>query len=333
MYTPLTAASSTGNPDVCAKPVDAPASRCPQTRCAIQIDPNGNGLSCQTGWDVQSNLAGAVSNCVSISPAPAGKASPAATGKATAAPLTTKAEVITKAEVTTRAPAVVITVAETETREDEDEDATTGTTAGEASGTESGDKTSGLIETEASTCFPAGATVEVEGVGRVRMDALNVGDKVLCANGKFSEVFMFTHRCKSYAGANYVRIGAANGQVMTATVGHFVYMAGGSAKEPVAVPIEDVVVGAFVFYGDSLVRVVSVRRNVFERGLYNPHTLTGDIVVDGFLASTYTTAVEPTLAHALLAPFRGAFSALGLFTSVFESGAPRSVAPFLGEKA
>ena len=39
-------------------------------------------------------------------------------------------------------------------------------------------------------------------------------------------------------------------------------------------------------------------------GLYNPHTMTGDIVVDGVLTSTYTDAVAPSLAHALLWPVR-----------------------------
>ena len=40
------------------------------------------------------------------------------------------------------------------------------------------------------------------------------------------------------------------------------------------------------------------------KGLYNPLTLAGDIVVDGILASTYTKAVTPKMAHAALAPLR-----------------------------
>ena len=45
------------------------------------------------------------------------------------------------------------------------------------------------------------------------------------------------------------------------------------------------------------------------RGLYNPHTLHGDVVVDGVLTSTYTGVVHPALAHALLAPLRQLYSA------------------------
>ncbi len=47
---------------------------------------------------------------------------------------------------------------------------------------------------------------------------------------------------------------------------------------------------------------------VWERGLYNPQTAAGDIVVDGFVASTYTTFASPRAAHALLAPLRLAAS-------------------------
>ena len=57
--------------------------------------------------------------------------------------------------------------------------------------------------------------------------------------------------------------------------------------------------------------------DVVERvGLYNPQTVAGDIFVDGVLASTYTTAVEPELAHALLTPLRAAFRAMGVGVSV-----------------
>jgi hypothetical protein len=39
--------------------------------------------------------------------------------------------------------------------------------------------------------------------------------------------------------------------------------------------------------------VISVSET-FDVGLYNPQTLEGNIVVDGVMASTYTTAVTPT---------------------------------------
>ena len=43
-------------------------------------------------------------------------------------------------------------------------------------------------------------------------------------------------------------------------------------------------------------------------GLYNPHTLNGDIMVNGVKTSTYTSAVAPALAHAALWPVRMLYS-------------------------
>jgi len=39
-------------------------------------------------------------------------------------------------------------------------------------------------------------------------------------------------------------------------------------------------------------------------GLYNPHTLDGDLTVDGVVVSTWTAAVPPAVASAALAPLR-----------------------------
>jgi hypothetical protein len=48
---------------------------------------------------------------------------------------------------------------------------------------------------------------------------------------------------------------------------------------------------------EATVVAVSQERNT---GLFNPHTLQGDIVVNGIKASFYTAVVAPTLAHSLL---------------------------------
>ena len=61
--------------------------------------------------------------------------------------------------------------------------------------------------------------------------------------------------------------------------------------------------------GDSIeengehVAVVAVATET-ATGLYNPHTLNGDIIVNGIKTSTYTAAVAPALAHAALWPVR-----------------------------
>ena len=49
--------------------------------------------------------------------------------------------------------------------------------------------------------------------------------------------------------------------------------------------------------------VLSVSNEV-AIGLFNPHTLSGDIMVNGVKTSSYTAAVAPGLAHAALWPVR-----------------------------
>jgi hypothetical protein len=59
-----------------------------------------------------------------------------------------------------------------------------------------------------------------------------------------------------------------------------------------------------VTHGRGEVSLEKSVTRVRRAGLYNPQTIAGDVVVDGMLIATYTTAVEPAVAHALLLPFR-----------------------------
>lgn len=52
--------------------------------------------------------------------------------------------------------------------------------------------------------------------------------------------------------------------------------------------------------------IVSIER-VTEIGLHNPQTLDGNIVVNGIVATTYTEAILPPIAEALLAPVRASY--------------------------
>lgn len=165
------------------------------------------------------------------------------------------------------------------------------------------------------SCFPGGAKVETEDGARVRMEDLRVGDRVRVAAGgtkaAFSEVFLFTHADAAYASASFVRV-SAGGRALTAAAGHFVYKTDGGRPEAVAV--EGLRVGESVLLNGAEVEVEKVER-VRGKGLFNPQTVHGDIVVDGFLATTYTSAVRPSVAHALLAPVRAAYLKGGIDVS------------------
>jgi preprotein translocase subunit YajC len=163
-------------------------------------------------------------------------------------------------------------------------------------------------------CFPGGALVELESGVTQRMDRLHVGDRVKVAPGMFSDVFMFTHKLETSV-HNFLNIRTACGNRIRLTAGHYIYANG------ILVP------AGMVQQGDELTlasgahcAVISVSET-FDVGLYNPQTLEGNIVVDGVMASTYTTAVTPTFGHAWLAPLRKLYLFFGLSSRLLENGA------------
>jgi Hint module len=163
-----------------------------------------------------------------------------------------------------------------------------------------------------SACFPAEATVELEDGSVARMDAVAVGDAVKVGPGEYSRIFMFTHRLPD-AAARFVALQTVSGPSLTLTPGHYVYADGA------LVAASEVAVGAALALGDGRTATVASCGEVAGAGLFNPQTVHGDIVVNGIVASTYTTAVEPRLAHAALAPLR-CLTGLGLQFTGLEGG-------------
>lgn len=170
--------------------------------------------------------------------------------------------------------------------------------------------------TPAPVCFPASATVELADGSVKRMDAVRLGDRVRVGANTFSDVFMFTHKMAEVEHA-FVTLTASTGAKLSLTEGHFMYVNGGLA------PAHTVRKGDAVELADGSCATVSKVETTLGQGLYNPQTEHGDIVVDGFRASTYTTAVNPGAAHALLAPFRSVYESLGLSSTHFDAGAAR----------
>lgn len=174
---------------------------------------------------------------------------------------------------------------------------------------------------EGSTCFPASATVTLASGEAVAMSELATGDIVAVGGGGTSDIFMFTHKL-SGTRARFLTLRTASAHAVTLTHGHFIYINGALA------PASSAVIGdALSLASGAASRIVAISESV-EEGLYNPQTLCGDIVVDGVRVSTYTTAVAPALAHAVLAPFR-LLARWGFAFTGLESGGGRlaAVAP------
>lgn len=160
-----------------------------------------------------------------------------------------------------------------------------------------------------TTCFPAEATVRLSNGKTSRMDELRIGDQVETLPGHFSPIYLFTHRDLNTV-SNFVHIRTSAGSLLVSG-GHFIYIEGCLRKA------RDVRVG-HTLQGRKGGVVLNIT-NVLRQGLFNPHTRSGDIMVDGILASVYTEAVSPNRAHALLAPLRALHLWSGLAVSALEN--------------
>lgn len=170
---------------------------------------------------------------------------------------------------------------------------------------------------EESKCFPAFASVQMLSGNTKRMDELEIGDAVRVSATEFSPIFMFTHKYSQVV-SSFVELRTGSGHHLSVTSGHFLYV-NGKLSPASSIRVGDTVnvqTGLSGFFeSSSVVAVTKAQRE----GLFNPQTIHGDIVVDGVLSSTYTTAVEPVVAHGLLAPLRTIYTLFGVSTRVFES--------------
>lgn len=159
-------------------------------------------------------------------------------------------------------------------------------------------------DTERVDCFPADATVVLEGGAVVRMSQLRVGDSVLVSQGTYSAVFLFTH-ADARAQRNFVQLTTAGGETLELTAGHYL-----------PVRSKGLVAAHMVAPGDALTLSSGVTSQVVrvatanKIGLYNPQTLHGNIAVNGIVASTFTMAADPGIAQALLSPVRAGYAKL-----------------------
>lgn len=146
-------------------------------------------------------------------------------------------------------------------------------------------------------CFPSLARVELENGGVIQMSHLSVGDRVHVGYGSYSDVFLFTHHINDVYSI-FINVSVESNASIVLSPTHFIPVSGRLRAARVLKKGDMIKLGN----GKSDF-VVSIER-VFMRGLHNPQTLDGHIVVDGILASTYTQTVDPIVATSLLAPFR-----------------------------
>lgn len=207
----------------------------------------------------------------------------------------------------------------------------TGSTFGAAASPSDSSDSSGDSREGSAACFPADATVQLADDRRLRMADLKIGHVVRIAPSRssslvssrvhLSPIYMFSHRMPS-ATYRFISLTTASARNIMLTAGHYLFVNHGVSAAS-AVRVGDTLLGDDGA-GD---RVVSVK-SVVRTGLFNPHTSQGTLVVNGIVTTTFTTAVQPYTAQALLAPLRALHSSLGWSCSLFDAGA-ESYLPFV----
>lgn len=163
-----------------------------------------------------------------------------------------------------------------------------------------------------SVCFPAHATVWDEQGNRIPMDQLRLGDRIqVTSAGMISPVISFSHRHDNILARTIVlSISGRSSQpypnitTFSASSSHLLRLPDGSLC-PVGLMRRG---DSIILAGGNIGRVERVSSQL-AKGLYSPMTAHGDIVVDGVVASCYTTSLRAQIAHTLLVPVRALFSA------------------------
>ncbi len=159
-------------------------------------------------------------------------------------------------------------------------------------------------------CFPARAQVVRMDGSIARMDQLVLGDVLSTGRETTSPLYMFSHR-DEHAIARFRRLHLTSNRSLTASAGHYIYVVNsavyGSER---LVAMDEVRVGDELLSDDGTILRVLRLSWVTDRGLFNPHTRSGELIVDGVRVSAFTRTVKPALARGILSPLR-AFHASG----------------------
>lgn len=141
------------------------------------------------------------------------------------------------------------------------------------------------------------------------MAELRIGDHVKVApSGEYSPIYFFSHR-HSKSVNQFVRISTSvRGVSLSLSGGHLIYVNGRRRVQASSVRVGDEI---SISHKTAKTATVTGTTRIESNGLHNPHTLHGDIVVNGVLTSTFTSTVHPSVAQLLLTPFRMAYEVVG----------------------
>ena len=130
-------------------------------------------------------------------------------------------------------------------------------------------------------CFSGENTVETES-GVVRMDELQLGDRILSGEDNFEEVYSFGHFSEEVE-SEYLQVFTEGAkQPLELSADHMLFL-----ENDAAVAAADVSVGDKVMLANGEVRVVESVESVTRQGVYAPFTESGTVSVNGVKASSF----------------------------------------------
>jgi len=144
------------------------------------------------------------------------------------------------------------------------------------------------VATGGFLCFSDHMMVMVQGKkGATHMDELQIGDVVLTSKG-YSRVYSFGHYEPS-KWTEFLQIYTADSQQapLEITADHLLYYHNHSTQNIELTPAGQVKVGDFLETSNGRLSQVEMIRKIHRQGIYAPFTESGDIVVNGILASIY----------------------------------------------
>lgn len=167
-----------------------------------------------------------------------------------------------------------------------------------------------------ASCFPADERIALPHGESIPVNALTTSHVVLSQHANAtSPVFMFSHRDPDTV-SRFVHLHFRHGNVFNSlriSPGHYIYRFKFWRADS-AIPEDhgntELVMASCLRPGDALIgadgrpRLIERISSTLARGLYNPHSLHGDLIVSGVRVSSYTSAVPPHVASGALTPVR-----------------------------
>ncbi|XP_075684815.1 sonic hedgehog protein [Rhinoderma darwinii] len=180
-------------------------------------------------------------------------------------------------------------------------------------------KAENSVAAKSGGCFPANATVWMEGGGLKAVRDLLPGDRVLAADEKgrmvYSDFLTFIDRQETVKKLFYVIETSQPKEIIRLTAAHLIFVPESptnGTRSFKSVFASNIRPGDRVFIADHTLmslKEVTVERVHLEEdiGAYAPVTSHGTVVINGVLTSCYAVIEEHSWAHMAFAPLRFAF--------------------------